>query len=437
MTGGVRERAAAARRAAARLARSTPSERNDVLAEMAEGLRKATSEILEANAVDCAAAAVATTADALSPALLQRLKLERSKLEDLVLGLEQLRVLPDPLGVITLARELDAGLELRRVTCPIGVVGVIFESRPDALVQIAGLCLKSGNAVLLKGGSEAEQSNRVLARVLRAAIEGLGLPGAALQLLEGRAEVAELLQAEADVDLIVPRGSSALVRAIREATSIPVLGHAEGVCHVYVDRRADLAQALAVAVDAKVQYPSACNAVETVLVHAAIAAKFVPALVNVLRAHGVEVRADPRALALVSAGDVVAADGSDWDAEYGEMIVALRIVDDLDAALEHISRHGSRHTEAIVTADRATWERFAAEVDAAGVFWNASTRFADGFRYGFGAELGIATGKLHPRGPVGLEGLVTYKYRLEGNGHRVSDYAGPAARPFSHRDLDH
>ena len=430
----VHAKAAAARVAASRLAGTSAAERNAGLAAMARALIEEGAAIVAANAMDLERARVEVEAGRLAGALLQRLKLDSAKLDDLVAGIEQLRALPDPLFRVTLATELDQGLVLDRVSCPIGVVGVIFESRPDALVQIAALCLKSGNALLLKGGSEADQSNRILAETLRGALAAADLPTEALTLLESRAEVTALLTAVQDVDLIVPRGSNALVRSIQQATTIPVLGHAEGICHVYVDAAADLERALAVVIDSKVQYPSACNAAETLLVHATVAATFLPRLVAALVDRGVEVRGDERSRALVEAG-VAMASAEDWDTEYGDLIVAVRVVDDLEQALAHIRLHGSRHTEAIVTEDRAVWDRFAAEVDAAGVFWNASTRFADGFRYGFGAEVGISTGKLHPRGPVGLEGLVTYKYRLAGAGHVVADYSGPCARAFRHRPL--
>jgi glutamate-5-semialdehyde dehydrogenase len=432
--GGVRAKAAAARAASAWLARSSAEQRDAALGATTRALTEHRDAIAEANAADLAAAAIEVAAGRLQPSLLQRLKLDAAKLAELIAGLEQLRVLPDPLGRVTLATELDDGLVLRRVTCPLGVVGVIFESRPDALVQIAALCLKSGNAVLLKGGAEAERSNRALAAALSEALAGCGFPPAALTLLASRADVVELLTAREDVDLIVPRGSNALVAAIQQATIIPVLGHAEGICHVVVDAAADLETALAVVVDSKVQYPSACNAVETVLVHADVAARFVPMLCSALGERGVEVRGDETARALGGPA-VQAASPADWDSEYGDLVVAVRVVEDLDAALLHIRAHGSRHTEAIVTTDDAAWQRFAAEVDAAGVYRNVSTRFADGARYGFGAEVGIATGKLHPRGPVGLDGLVTYKYLLTGAGHVVADYSGPGAKALRHRPL--
>jgi glutamate-5-semialdehyde dehydrogenase len=314
------------------------------------------------------------------------------------------------------------------------VIAVIFESRPDALPQIVALALRSGNAVILKGGSEATRTNRAMAAVLPQALGSAGLPAEAASLLEGREAVAALLRADRDVDLVIPRGSAALVRHVQAHTRIPVLGHADGLCHLYVDSAADLDQALALTLDAKVQYPAACNAIETLLVHADVARAFLPRAAAALAARGVALRADSRARSIVGAG-AAPATAADWDTEYGDLVLNVAVVDSLDAALAHVARHGSRHTEGIVTSDPHAARRFCAEVDAAGVFVNASTRFADGFRYGFGAEVGISTGKLHPRGPVGLDGLVTYKYRLTGAGHVVSSYVGPGSRRFRHRPL--
>jgi glutamate-5-semialdehyde dehydrogenase len=430
----VLQQTGAARSAAAVLARSSQADRDRGLRAYAGTLSAQRREILAANAADLAAADSAAGGAPLATALRQRLKLDAAKLDELIAGLEAVQAMPDPLGRETLATQLDDGLILRRLTCPIGVVGVIFESRPDALVQIAGLALKSGNALVLKGGSEAEFSNRALHAALASALTATGFPVGALALIETRAEVAALLQATAHVDLLIPRGSNALVRAIQHGTTIPILGHAEGICHVYVDQAANLEQALRIACDSKTQYPAACNAAETLLVHRAVAGRFVPGLVSALGAAGVEVRADQAARAFAGEELRLASD-ADFATEHGDLVVSLRVVEDLDQALAHIARFGSRHTEAIVTEHAAAWERFRSEVDAAGVFRNASTRFADGYRYGFGAEVGIATGKLHPRGPVGIEGLVTYKYVLEGEGHVVADYSGPAARRFQHRSL--
>ena len=422
----VLELARAARAASRQLATRDHGTRNRALLAAAERLEAREQMILEANRRDCEAAVD------LAPATLQRLRVDAGKLRDMIRGLRAVADLPDPLGRVRLRRLLDDGLELTQVTCPLGVLAVIFESRPDALVQIGALAVKSGNAALLKGGREAAATNRELAGCLREGLAEAGLPEAALQLLRGREEVDALLGLDDLVDLVIPRGSSALVRAIQSRTKIPVLGHAEGICHVYVDAAADPAMAVALVRDAKLQYPAACNAAETLLVHAGALEALDRVVADLLR-QGVELRACPRCRERFP--DLVPAGEQDWDLEYGDRILAVRLVDSLDEAIAHIHAHGSGHTEAIITEDGAAAARFLAEVDAAGVYHNASTRFADGYRYGFGAEVGISTGRIHARGPVGLEGLVSTKYLLRGSGHRVADYSGPDARPFLHRDL--
>jgi glutamate-5-semialdehyde dehydrogenase len=333
-----------------------------------------------------------------------------------------------------MALELDAGLELTQVTCPIGVIGAIFESRPDAVPQIASLCWKAGNAVLMKGGAEAQHSNHLLGQLIRAAIASVDERCVdAVQMLATREEVRALLTLDDDIDLFIPRGSNAFVRYIQEHTRVPVLGHAEGLCHVYVDRSADVAQAVAICYDAKVQYPAVCNAIETVLVHRQIAEAFFPLLAAAYRQAGVEMRGC--AATRMFLPEIKAATDADWDTEYLDLIVSLRVVESLEEAIAHINRHGSGHTDTIVTQDPAAAAQFLDQVDAATVVHNASTRFADGFRFGKGAEVGISTNKTHARGPVGLEGLVIYKYRLVGNGHVVADYVGAQAKPFTHRPL--
>jgi glutamate-5-semialdehyde dehydrogenase len=422
--------------ASARLARMTTDEKNGALAQMAEALESHAGEIFAANRRDLDAARPLVETGELAESLYRRLKLDEAKLCDMVAGVRQVAALADPVGKITYAMEMDDNLRLYRVNCPIGVVGVIFESRPDALVQITALCFKSGNAVLLKGGREAEHSNRALFEIIQGAAVGAALPADALALLERREDVNEMLKAEGSVDLIIPRGSNALVRFVQENTNIPVLGHADGLCHIYVDRAADLEKAFAITKDAKLNYPAACNAVETLLVHRDVAREFLPGLVHMLEANGVAVRADHHSRAALDNLNVADATEADWRTEYSDLILSIKAVDSLDEAIAHINTYGSRHTEAIITEDAATFERFFAEVDAAGVYWNASTRFADGFRYGFGAEVGISTAKLHPRGPVGLEGLVTYKYKLIGAGHTATTYSGPHARRFTHRRIE-
>ncbi|MCE1203073.1 MAG: glutamate-5-semialdehyde dehydrogenase [Holophagaceae bacterium] len=420
--------AQAAREASRRLATTPAEPRSDVLLRLAAELERQGSAILAANAQDVRAATGVIDASAL-----ERLKLDAAKLDAMAMGVRAVADLRDPLHQVSLRRELDAGLELTRVSCPLGVLCVVFESRPDALIQISALALKSGNAVLLKGGSEARHSNAALLTAVQTALGAAGLPEAAVQGLPDRAAVAALLQRPDLVDLVIPRGSRELVLSLQAATRIPVLGHADGVCHMVLDEAADTAMAVALVRDAKLQYPSACNAIETVLIHRGAAARLLPALVADLLPRGVELRGCPSCCELAPA--LLAATEADWDAEYGVPILALRVVEDLDAALAHIRAHGSGHTEAIITDDAAAAARFLAEVDAAGVFHNASTRFADGFRYGFGAEVGISTGRIHARGPVGLEGLLSYRYLLRGSGQRVEDYSGPSTKPFRHRDL--
>ncbi|HXG64078.1 MAG TPA: glutamate-5-semialdehyde dehydrogenase [Blastocatellia bacterium] len=435
-TQAVIEAAKKAKAASGALARFSTEEKNHALRNIARRLNERAEEILAANRQDLDAARPLVESGRMAESLYRRLKLDEAKLRDMISGIEQVAALADPVGGITLATELDEGLRLYRVNCPIGVVGVIFESRPDALTQIASLCLKSANAVLLKGGREAENSNRVLFATAQSAAVEAGVPAEAMTLLESREDVRALLEAEGYVDLIIPRGSNALVSFVQENTNIPVLGHAEGICHVYVDRAADLEKALEITLDAKAQYPAACNAIETLLVHAAVAREFLPRVIAALQSKGVEVRCDDRAMREYGIVDVKQATQEDWSTEYSDLILAVKVVDSLEEAIEHINTYGSRHTDAIITEDDSAWERFFAEVDSAGVYLNASTRFADGYRYGFGAEVGISTGKLHPRGPVGLEGLVTYKYKLVGSGQTVAMYSGSNARKFTHRVID-
>jgi glutamate-5-semialdehyde dehydrogenase len=323
-------------------------------------------------------------------------------------------------------------LILQRITCPLGVLGVIFEARPDAVVQISSLAIKSGNGVILKGGKEALRSCEALVNAIWQGLGQAGIDPSVVQLLTTREETLELLQLDQYVDLIIPRGSNSFVRFVQDNTRIPVLGHADGICHLYVDQTAEIPKAIALTIDSKTQYPAACNAIETLLVHRAIAADFLLEAVIPLQDRQVELRGDERTLEFLN---IQPATEADWSTEYSDLILAIKIVDSLEEAIGHINTYGSRHTEAIVTEDPQAARTFMAQVDAAGVYHNCSTRFADGFRYGFGAEVGISTQKMPPRGPVGLEGLVTYRYQLEGNGHIVATYAGKHAKPFTHRDL--
>lgn len=424
-----RETARAARQASFALAASPAQVRNGALLAVADALEARRGEIFAANRLDLSDAAE------LAAPVKKRLRFDEAKLTDVLSGLRALAAMEDPIGHEQLRTELADGLVLSRVSCPIGVVGVIFESRPDALVQIAGLCMKSGNAVLLKGGREALHTNAALYAVLKAASEAAGLPAGWAGLLTTREDVGEMLRLDEEIDLIIPRGSNAFVRYIMDNTRIPVLGHSDGVCHLYLHEDADPDMAARVVVDAKTQYPAACNAVETLLVHEKAGAALAAAA-KALHAAGVRIRADAPAQAVLAGAGVPceAATEADWRTEYLDLTISVRTVASLAEAIAHINRYGSHHTDGILTQDDAVAQRFFALVDSAGVYQNCSTRFADGYRYGFGAEVGIATGKLHARGPMGLEGLCSYKYILRGHGDVVADFAG-GKRSFTHKKL--
>lgn len=390
--------------------------RNRVLLAIHDALINNKERIFEANELDLKKA----EEDKLDAPVIKRLKFSEEKLKDVTGGLKGLIKLPDPLYETQLDRELDEGLRLVRKTCAIGLIGVIFESRPDALVQIAGLCIKSGNVAILKGGSEAVNSNKVIFDVMyKAAIEA-GLPENALFLAQARSEIAELLECHEYVDLLIPRGSNSFVQYIMSNTKIPVMGHADGICHVYADKDADIETAVKVIVDSKTQYVSVCNATETLLVNRAIASKLLPILNEELLKKNVTILGTDEVMAII---DCKQASDEDWATEYLDYKISIKLVDDVCQAVEHINKYGSHHTDCIVTTNDEIADYFMRYVDSAGVYRNCSTRFADGFRYGFGAEVGVSTGKLHARGPVGLEGLVTYKYMLTGQGHIVADFA--------------
>jgi len=423
-----REVAQAAKSASRVLAPLDEARRNAALEAMAVALEAASAELFAANAEDLEIAAAMSGEEKLSSATMSRLKLNDAKLREMVEQVRSVKALLDPLGRKLDAIELDEGLNLQKISVPLGVLAVIFEARPDAVTQIAALALKSGNAVMLKPGREVERTAAALVCALRSAIEAQGLPVDCVSLVVGRERMAEVLAMHDLVDMVIPRGSKALVEYVQANTRIPVLGHSEGICHIYVDRDVDEELALRVIDDAKTDYPAACNAVETVLVHREIAAEFLPKLAARLREKKIAMYGDEATRALVSVDAV-----SDWHTEYGELALSIGVVNSLDAAIDHIHAHGSAHTESILTEDAAAAERFLREVDAAGVFHNASTRFADGFRYGFGAEVGISTSKFHARGPVGLDGLTTYKYVLRGQGQVAGDYRGTDARAFTHK----
>ncbi|QLE56937.1 glutamate-5-semialdehyde dehydrogenase [Nostoc sp. TCL26-01] len=417
------------RQAASLLALLSTEARNQALDAIASALESAKAEILAANIADCTAA----TAAGIAKPLYKRLQLDEHKLRDAIAGVRDVGKLADPIGQVQLHRELDTGLVLKRITCPLGVLGIIFEARPEAAIQIISLAIKSGNGVILKCGKEAVRSCEAIAQAVKTGLSTTDVNPDVVQLLTTRAETLELLKLDKYVDLIIPRGSNSFVRFVQENTRIPVLGHADGICHVYIDQAADISKAVTVTVDAKVQYPAACNAIETLLVHQAVAPEFLPQVAQALQAVDVELRGDERTLEILP--EIAPVTALDWETEYSDLILAIKIVESVDQAIAHINQYGSRHTDAIVTEDLATVETFFGLVNSAGVFHNCSTRFADGFRYGFGAEVGISTQQMPPRGPVGLEGLVTYKYQMTGAGHIVATYTGADAKPFTHRDL--
>ncbi|HEC56338.1 MAG TPA: glutamate-5-semialdehyde dehydrogenase [Candidatus Syntrophoarchaeum butanivorans] len=423
----IEEQAKLGREAALRLASASTDAKNNALERIARNLDENRGDILEANEMDVKEAKKAN----LTPSLIKRLELSDKKIDDIIEGVRSVIGLEDPVGKVLMTTELDESLTLYKVSTPIGLIGVIFESRPDALVQISTLCLKSGNAAILKGGSEAKNSNRVLFNLIKDAIEEDAIFKDAIQLVETREDVRELLKLDEYIDLMIPRGSNTLVRYIQENTKIPVLGHSDGICHVYVDKDADLKMAVDIAFDAKCQYAAVCNAMETLLVHSAIADAFLAAIKTRYDEQGVEIRGDERVRAIIECAE---ATDEDWVTEYNDLILSIKVVDSLDDAIDHINRYGSHHTDAIVTADERAAERFLNEVDSSSVMWNCSTRFSDGYRYGFGAEVGISTNKIHARGPVGLDGLTIYKYKLIGNGQVVEDYV-EGRKKFTHRRL--
>ena len=417
------------RQAAQELATLPTANKDQAILAVADALVAHADTILTANAIDCEVA----IADNLAKPLYGRLKLDEVKLQGAIAGVRDVANLPDPVGTVQIHRELDTGLELKRITSPLGVLGVIFESRPDAVMQISSLAVKSGNGVILKGGREAIRSCQALVTAIRSGLEHAGVNPDAVQLLTTREETRAMLALEGHIDLIIPRGSNSFVRFVQDNTRIPVLGHADGICHLFVDEAADIQKAITIAIDAKVGYPSACNAIETLLVHDAIAPQFLPEVASALQQQGVELRGDSATQTIRP--DILPATEEDWATEYSDLVLSIKVVESLTAAITHINTYGSRHTDAIVTEDPKAAEVFRNQVNAAGVYHNCSTRFADGFRYGFGAEVGISTQTMPPRGPVGLEGLVTDKYHLIGDGHIVATYSGAEAKPFTHRDL--
>ena len=405
----------------------TFEDRNKALIAIADAIMANKENIIKANETDLEKA----KEDGIAAPILKRLKFNEDKINDVVKGIRDLIALPDPLGKIQMKRELDTDLLLIRESCPIGVIGVIFESRPDAMVQISTLCIKSGNCAILKGGSEAMNTNKIVFdTIYNAAIEA-GLPENCMMQVEAREEINELLACHESVDLLIPRGSNAFVQYIMSNTKIPVMGHADGICHIYADKNLDIDKAVKVIIDSKTQYTAVCNATETLLVHKDIVNELMPKLNEAFKEKSVEVRGTDEIRKVI---DCEEATEEDFKTEYLDLIISVKTVNDIDEAINHINKYGSHHTDCIITEDDKAAEKFMQYVDSAGVYQNCSTRFADGYRYGFGAEVGISTSKLHARGPVGLEGLCTYKYKLFGNGNIVADYAD-GKRNFKFKDL--
>lgn len=401
--------------------------RNKILSNIQKALLDNKEDIFKANQEDMQAA----KNNNIAASVMKRLKFDEHKLTDVVNGIEQLIKLDDPVGKMQMARQLDEGLVLNRVSCPIGVIGIIFEARPDALVQISSLCIKSGNCAVLKGGKETAKTNEILFNIIyKTAVEN-GAPQGCMLQAKLHNEIDELLACNKSVDLLIPRGSNQFVQYIMNNTKIPVMGHADGICHTYVDKDADIEKAIPVVVDAKIQYTAACNATETLLVDRTNAKEFLPKLAKALADNGVRLRGNNEVKDLIECEQM---EDDEYATEYLDLVISVKLVDGVDEAIEHINRFGSHHTDCIITNNDQTAQKFMQLVDSAGVYQNCSTRFADGFRYGFGAEVGISTSKIHARGPVGLEGLVTYKYKLFGNGHTVSDYAN-GVKKFNFKEL--
>lgn len=423
----IQEKAAAMKLDSPKMAVKPAEVRNRALGSIKNALLDNQQEIFDANAQDLAEA----EQNNIPESVVKRLKFSEQKLLDVTQGIENLIALPDKVYETQFIRELDKGLTLVRESCPIGVIGVIFEARPDALIQIASLCIKSGNCAILKGGSETKNTNKILFKLIYDAAIQSGLPENCLFQAEQRSEISELLSCHESVDLLIPRGSNSFVQYIMDNTKIPVMGHADGICHIYVDKDFDIEKAIPVIIDAKTQYTAACNAVETLLVHKDALDALMPRLGEAFRAHQIELRATQE---IADRYESVPAVAQDFETEYLDLIISAKTVENIDEAINHINKYGSHHTDCIITEDKTAAEYFMKMVDSAGVYQNCSTRFADGFRYGFGAEVGISTGKIHARGPVGIEGLLTYKYKLFGDGHIVADYAS-GKKQFHFQDI--
>ena len=411
--------AQAAKVASLEIANTETNLRNKALLKIADELEACKDEIFEANKADLNASAKFVEWGEMPKSVFNRLKLDNNKMRDMIQGIRDVAQLPDPINHKLLVRELDKDLILYKISCPIGVLGIIFEARPDVIAQISALAIKSANAVILKGGKEAKNTNKKIYEVITKALAKVKkFPKNVIQQVYTREDVGKMLDCDKYINLVIPRGGNSLVKFIKENTKIPVLGHADGICHIFVDESADLEMAEKIIIDAKTQYPSACNSVETMLIHGNFPYK--EKLLAALQLAEIKLNFKP----------------DNWAFEYGDKILAFKYVDTIEEAIQHINTYGSGHTDCIITRDAANGEKFMNKVDSAGVYMNASTRFADGFRYGFGAEVGISTNKTHARGPVGLEGLTIYKYKLIGSGQIVADYVN-GDRKFTHKDLKH
>ena len=396
--------------------------KNQALLAISQELESSEKTIIDANKRDLLSAQKLLDNNNLSQSAFNRLKLDENKLRDMIQGVKDTIKLEDPVNKILWSKDIADGMTLKKVSCPIGVIGVIFEARPDVISQIATLAIKSSNAVILKGGTEAAETNRTIFNIISSALDKIdSFPKNMINLIFSREDVNSMLELDEYINLIIPRGSNSLVKYIKANTKIPVLGHSDGVCHIYIDESADLKKTIDVCVDAKCQYPSACNSVETILINDKAVDRIYKNLVCELISNGVKIKADEQLIGLSS--NVELANNDDWKTEYGEKIVSIKSVHSLDEAINHINKYGSGHTDCIIAEDKKIADKFMTYVDSAGVYQNASTRFADGFRYGFGAEVGISTNKTHARGPVGLEGLTIYKYKLYGNGDIVQDFS--------------
>lgn len=423
----IEKKAEIAQKSAIKLGALNEQLRIDALNSVIDALINNKEKIIRANNIDLENA----KRDNIAQPLIKRLKFDKAKINDVVNGIKSLINMPDILNYVLLKRELYPNLNLYKKACPIGVIAIIFESRPDALIQISALCIKSGNAVLLKGGSEAKNTNKMLFDIINDATIKAGLPDGWISLMQSRDDVKEMLSQEKYIDLIIPRGSNSFVKYIMDNSNIPVMGHADGICHTYVDEHSDILKAVDVCVDAKTQYVAVCNATETLLVHKNISSKFLPMLKKAMDKANVILKGCEETIKII---DIEKADDIDWDTEYLDYILSVKIVDDITEAINHINEHGSRHTDAIISNDNNNVELFSALVDSAGVFINCSTRFSDGFVYGFGAEVGISTSKLHARGPVGIEGLMTYKYILDGDYDSIAPFK-TGEKKFTHKDI--